>query len=206
MRVGSAPYLSILHFVPPFRSTQPLLLPEPAPRLLSPAMSLDIGNRLHLGDLITKDGIALNLRARNRDEALRELIGLVPVLKERPAEQDRLFTALKDREELCSTGVGDGVAFPHARHALVGLVDQPLIVFGRKSEGLPYASVDGSLVTLLFLVVAPNVTLHLRVLARLSRLLRNPHIRHDLLAAESVSRILSIIKVNEVELDALPGG
>ena len=81
-----------------------------------------------------------------------------------------------------------------------------MIVFGRKSEGLPYASVDGSLVTLLFLVVAPNVTLHLRVLARLSRLLRNPHIRHDLLAAESVSRILSIIKVNEVELDALPGG
>ena len=57
---------------------------------------------------------------------------------------------------------------------------------------------------LFFLVVAPTVTLHLRIMARLSRLLRNPHVRQGMLGAESVSRILSLIKVNEIELDALP--
>jgi PTS system nitrogen regulatory IIA component len=59
-------------------------------------------------------------------------------------------------------------------------------------------------VRLFFLVVAPNVTAHLRTLARLSRLLRNPKVRQGLLTAESVSRVISLLRVTEIELDALP--
>ena len=159
---------------------------------------------LHIGNLLSDKGVALSLKARNRDEVLRELITLIPALADRPAEREKLFHALKEREELCSTGIGDGVALPHARNAMVGLVDEPVIVFGRKVEGMHYASIDGAAVKLFFLLIAPNVTTHLRILARLSRLLRNPHVRNSLLTAESVSRVLSIIKVNEVDLDSLP--
>ncbi|HAV65660.1 MAG TPA: PTS fructose transporter subunit IIA [Verrucomicrobiales bacterium] len=162
------------------------------------------GQMLHIGNLLSDKGVALSLKARNRDEVLRELITLIPALADRPAEREKLFHALKEREELCSTGIGDGVALPHARNAMVGLVDEPVIVFGRKVEGMHYASIDGAAVKLFFLLIAPNVTTHLRILARLSRLLRNPHVRNSLLTAESVSRVLSIIKVNEVDLDSLP--
>lgn len=174
--------------------------------LPSRAMQTDSGAIVHVGDFIEAGGVILTLGGQRRDEVLRELVEHMAVLSGRPAEQSLLLAALKEREDLCSTGVGDGVALPHARNALVGLVDRPVIVFGRKAEGLPFGSIDGSLVRLFFLVVAPNVTLHLRVLARLSRLLRNPHVRQSLLTAESVSRVLSIIRVNEVDLDALPSG
>lgn len=160
---------------------------------------------LHLGEFIDERGVVLELRGRHRDDLLAELIEHIPALGGRPADQQRLLAALREREELCSTGVGDGVAIPHARNALIGLVDQPVIVFGRKADGVPFGSVDGSLVRLFFLVVAPTVTLHLQMLARLSRLLRNPQVRHGLLTAETVSRVLSLIRVTEIELDAPPG-
>lgn len=161
---------------------------------------------VHIGEFIDNAGVILELRGRRRDDILGELIDRLPQLSGRPADRQRLFEALREREELCSTSVGDGVAIPHARNALIGLVDRPMIVFARKSEGLPFDAVDGSLVRLFFLVVAPTVTSHLQTLARLSRLLRNPQVRQGLLSAESVSRVLSIIRVTEIELDAPPAG
>lgn len=167
-------------------------------------MQADPGKVLHIGDFIEAGGVVLALRGQRRDDILQELIEHIPAIKNRPADQARLLEALKEREELCSTGVGEGIAIPHARNALVGLVDEPVIVFGRKPEGVPFGCVDGSLVRLFFLVVAPNVTAHLRTLARLSRLLRNPKVRQGLLTAESVSRVISLLRVTEIELDALP--
>ncbi len=167
-------------------------------------MQADSAKHLTLGDYITEAGICLSLTSRLRDEILTELIGYIPALKERPAERQKLFLALKDREELCSTGVGDGVAFPHARSAMVGLVKDPVIVFGRNVAGVPFGAVDGSPVKIFFLVIAPTVTTHLRILSRLSRLLRDPHLRNSLITAEHASRVLSLIKVNEVNLEKLP--
>lgn len=164
-------------------------------------MHSDTAKSARLGDYVEAGAIIPELTATHRDEVLRELIEHIPLLKERPDERARLFGALKEREELCSTGVGEGIAFPHSRNALVGLVDRPVIVIGRKAGGLHFGSVDGAPVRLFFLVVAPDVTSHLRTLARLSRLLRNPRLRQNLLAAETVSRILSLIRVNEVDLE-----
>jgi mannitol/fructose-specific phosphotransferase system IIA component (Ntr-type) len=157
---------------------------------------------VHIGDFIQPESVILELRSQRRDDLLRELIDHLPALADRDADRERLFEALKEREDLCSTGVGDGIAIPHARNALVGLVERPMIVFGRKVEGVPFGSIDGAPVKLFFLVVAPNVTAHLQTLARLSRLLRNPQVRQNLLTAETVSRVLSIIRVTEIELDA----
>lgn len=167
-------------------------------------MEHDTNAHLRLGNFISESGVCLSLKSRQRDEILRELIGLIDVLKDRPGDQEILLSALKDRENLCSTGVGDGVAFPHSRSALVGMVKEPVIVFGRKVEGVPFGAIDGSPVKLFFLVICPNVTTHLRILARLSRLLREPRLRNNLLTAEHPSRVLSLIKVNEVNLDDLP--
>jgi mannitol/fructose-specific phosphotransferase system IIA component (Ntr-type) len=104
---------------------------------------------------------------------------------------------LHEREELHSTGIGDGVALPHARNALIGLVDHPIIVFGRHPQGIPYGAIDGMPARLFFLLVAPTVTQHLAVLARISRLLRDPRVRQELLTADSAKKVLALIREAE---------
>ena len=121
--------------------------------------------------LLSIPSIKLALTSSTRDEVLQELIAQIPQLATQPEARQRLFQALLEREQLHSTGIGDGIALPHAREALAGIVDQPIIVFGRHARGIPFRSVDGAPARLFFLLVAPSVTLHLAILARISRLL-----------------------------------
>ena len=104
---------------------------------------------------------------------------------------------LREREQLHSTGIGDGVALPHARNALVGLVDRPVVVFGRREQGIPYGAVDGAPAKLFFLLVAPTVTQHLAVLARVSRLLRDARLRQHLLTVDKADRAIALIREAE---------
>ncbi len=156
--------------------------------------------KLLIGDLLTPDTIELNLTQIQRDELLWALVKKIPELKNRPEAQETLFRAIIEREKLHSTGIGDGVALPHARNALVGIVEKPVIVFGRHSTGIPYGSIDGEPVKLFFLIACPNVTQHLHVLARISRILRYPGITRSLLTANTPEKIISIIKEVEQKL------
>ena len=129
---------------------------------------------------------------------LEELVGQIPAIAGQPEAQQTLLRALREREQLHSTGIGDGVAVPHARNALVGLVDQPVIVFGRHAQGIPYDAIDGAPARLFFLVVAPTVTQHLAALARISRLLRDREAAAGLLARDSrEARALALIREAE---------
>ncbi|MCF7709335.1 MAG: PTS sugar transporter subunit IIA [Verrucomicrobia bacterium] len=149
--------------------------------------------RFELGSLISPETIELDLKGANSDEVLQELIEKVPAIADEPESKKRLLRALREREKLCSTGVGDGVAFPHCRNALIGLVQKPVIVFGRHSQGVPYGAVDNEPAKLFFLLVAPTVSQHLQVLARLGRLLRNPRLRKELLIAERPERVIQLL-------------
>jgi mannitol/fructose-specific phosphotransferase system IIA component (Ntr-type) len=131
---------------------------------------------------------------------LNELVGRIPEIATRPEARQTLLRALQEREQLHSTGIGDGVTLPHARNALVGLVDQPLIVFGRSAQGISYGAIDGAPVKLFFLLVAPTVTQHLAVLARISRLLRDRQLRQELLVVETAKKALAVIREAEAKL------
>jgi mannitol/fructose-specific phosphotransferase system IIA component (Ntr-type) len=150
-----------------------------------------------LSELITPATINLNLKSTDRDAVLEELVSQIPVVADQPEARQNLLRALHERERLHSTGIGDGVALPHARNALVGLVTQPVIVFGRQALGIPYNAIDGAPARLFFLLVAPTVTEHLAALARISRLLRDPRVRQDLLTADSAQKVLGIIRQAE---------
>ncbi len=150
-----------------------------------------------LSDLLKPTAINLDLRGPDRETVLSELVGQIPELQNEPASRQTLLRALHEREQLHSTGIGDGVALPHARNALVGLIDHPIIVFGRHAEGIPYDSIDLAPAKLFFLLVAPTVTQHLSVLARLSRLLRDPRVRQDLLEARQPDEVIGIIRQAE---------
>jgi mannitol/fructose-specific phosphotransferase system IIA component (Ntr-type) len=152
-----------------------------------------------LNQLISPTSINLNLKSANRDGVLEELVAQIPEIANQPDAREKLLRALHEREQLHSTGIGDGVALPHARNALVGLVDHPVIVFGRHA-GIDYGAIDGVPARLFFLLVAPTVTQHLAVLARISRLLRDPKVRQELLVADSPQKAMVVIREAEARL------
>jgi len=153
-----------------------------------------------LSNLLTPATIKLNLTSTDREAVLGELVNQIPELTDQPEARQTLLRALHEREQLHSTGIGDGIALPHARNALVGLVDHPIIVFGRHIEGIPYAAIDAVPARLFFLLIAPTVTQHLGILARLSRVLRDPKLRRNLLAADKPERVIALIKEAEEQM------
>jgi mannitol/fructose-specific phosphotransferase system IIA component (Ntr-type) len=153
-----------------------------------------------LSQLMSPANINLNLKSTDSNGVLEELVNQVSAIAKQPEARQTLLRALHEREQLHSTGIGDGVALPHARNALVGLVDRPVVVFGRSAQGIPFGAIDGEPSKLFFLLVAPTVTEHLAVLARLSRLLRDPSVRHQLLAVADAKKALALIREAEAKL------
>ena len=157
-------------------------------------------NRATLSQLLSPESMNLDLQSEDRDAVLAELVDQVPQFADQPEARDTLLRALYEREKLHSTGIGDGVAIPHARNALVGLVDKPLLVFGRHASGIPFDAIDKIPARLFFLLLAPTVTQHLAILARLTRLLNDPRLRKELLAAPTADEILAAIRTAEEKL------
>lgn len=156
--------------------------------------------RQALSEMLAPDAIQLNLTGQQRDAVLTELVNQIKEIADRPDARQTLLRALQEREQLHSTGIGDGVALPHARNALVGLVDHPIMVFGRHATGIPYSAIDGVPARLFFLLIAPTVTQHLAMLARLSRILRNPKLRKALLVAENPAKVVELIREAEAQM------
>jgi mannitol/fructose-specific phosphotransferase system IIA component (Ntr-type) len=150
-----------------------------------------------LSNLLSPATVNLDLKSTDRDSVLGELVQQIPQIADHPEARQTLLRALFEREQLHSTGIGDGIALPHARNALVGLVDEPVIVFGRHKQGIPYDAIDSGPARLFFLVIAPTVTQHLAILARLMRLFRDPKLRQGLLTAETPEKVIALIR--EVE-------
>ncbi len=153
-----------------------------------------------ISTLLSSHSINLNLASSERDAVLNELVNQIPELAGEPAARQTLLRALREREQLHSTGIGDGIALPHARNALVGLVDRPVLVFGRHASGIPYEAIDSVPARLFFLVVAPTVTPHLAILSRLSRLLRDSKLRKSLLNAEEPEKVITLLRDAEKSL------
>jgi nitrogen PTS system EIIA component len=157
-------------------------------------------NSVVLSELFTPASINLDLKSVDRDSVLDELVNQIPQLAKLPETRQTLLRALREREQLHSTGIGDGIALPHSRNALVGLVDQPIMVFGRHDQGIPYDAIDGIPARLFFLLIAPTVTQHLAILARLSRLLRDPRLRQNLLSVDSAEKVIALIREGEAKM------
>ena len=157
-------------------------------------------NSVAISELLAPARINLSLKSADRDAVLDELVGQIPELVRQPEARQTLLRALREREQLHSTGIGDGIALPHARNALVGLVDRSLIVFGRHASGIPYGAIDAMPARIFFLLIAPTVTQHLGILARLSRLLRDPRLRQNLLAVGKPEEVISVIRQAEASM------
>jgi len=150
--------------------------------------------------LLTERTIAVPLRASTKASVLRELVTL--------AEQswqiydpDALLEAIKAREAVGSTALASGVAIPHPHQPLSPKAQgEAILALARTSHGIPFGAPDGGLTDLFFLVSCRGADMHLRVLARLSRLLLRPGFLDDLRSIESVAETLQFIERSEREL------
>lgn len=140
---------------------------------------------------ISSKRILPELQATAKKEVLREIAAKVG--EQFPnAGADNVFTALQERESLGSTGVGDGIAIPHAK--LAGL-HQLLVFFARSEKGVQFDAHDSRPVHLFFIMLAPAAASasYLATLAKLSRFLKSETIRNRLLQAAGVEQILAIL-------------
>ncbi len=164
-----------------------------------PATATGVLEPLTVADAINPTRIKLDLLATERDSVLMELVALVI---DNPVGRlpEMLFAALKAREDLCPTCIREGVAVPHARNALVGVVDKPVLAYGRHRTGVNFGALDGKPVRHFFLLCAPNVRDHLHLLAQLARLINRPEFIANLDAAEQPEDITGLIRVTEQSL------
>jgi PTS system nitrogen regulatory IIA component len=148
-----------------------------------------------LVDVIVAQASVLDMRARTKKEALRELAeavsAAVPEL-----ETNQLIETLMEREKLGTTAMGDGIAIPHAR---LDHIDRIMVSFGKSRAGVDFESVDGELTRLFFLLIAPKKegSAHLLALARLSRVLSHEEFRQRLLEIEDVDELLRALEQEE---------
>jgi len=146
---------------------------------------------MKIADLLDIKAISTELTSSKKVEVLAEMVDLLRRVQP-DLDAAELLTVLIDREELGSTGIGDGVAIPHGK--LKGL-DRLLMAFGRKKDGIDFDAMDNRPAHLFFLLLAPEseATLHLKALARISKLLRKEDVRRQLLDAPDPATLLSIL-------------
>lgn len=149
-----------------------------------------------LGDLLSEAQIILNLRAKDRWEAIDELVtNLVQTGNVKSEDRDAVVGAVRNREFSMSTGIGFGIGIPHAA---TELVYKPVAAFGRSKRKIDFDSLDGKPVSLviLFLVPQGQFQRHLHTMAGISKLLRKGDLREALELAPDASTILRIIRGN----------
>jgi nitrogen PTS system EIIA component len=142
---------------------------------------------------MTEEGIILELKARTKDELLRELAAAAQRLC--PAAQaDTVLRVLREREQIGSTGVGNGIAIPHGK--LPGL-PKLLLCFGRSSRGIPFETKDRLPVHLVVMILSPEnmAAEYLQTLGRISRLLKDESIRAKLLQAGSPKTVQQLFSL-----------
>jgi PTS system nitrogen regulatory IIA component len=146
---------------------------------------------MKFSELINKNYIIPEFKGSTKKQVLEEL---VEALASNNVEIDKvvLLNALLEREKLGSTGIGDGVAIPHGK--LNGL-DNIILLFGKSGQGVDFDAIDRKPVCMVFLLVAPadSAGLHLKALARLSRMLREKEFKNSLLMASDAEALLKII-------------
>jgi PTS system nitrogen regulatory IIA component len=146
---------------------------------------------MKITDFLSVEMVMPDLAGQNKPAVLKELAqGLSARHPQIPV--DELLAVLTERERLGSTAIGDGIAIPHGKLARV---DRIVGAFGRHVQGVDFESLDGNPTHLFFVLVAPeDSTLHLRALARVSRLFKEPSFRQKLLDAADANEIFRLIK------------
>ena len=156
---------------------------------------------MKLMDFVVPESILPDLKVQTKEEAVRAMVNSLKNCGSiKPDDEDGVVAAIMKREELGSTGIGNGVAVPHTKHPSV---DQLTATVALAGEGVDFASLDGEDVYILFLLVSPpdRPGDHLRGLENISRHLRNQTFCNFLKQSSSAKDVVELLK--EADSDQL---
>ena len=147
-------------------------------------------------DVLHKEAILSDLKAQNKKGILEELVA--PVAAIANVNQEDLVKVLMERERLGSTGIGGGIGIPHGK---MRDLESLVLGFGLSRKGVDFESLDSKPTHIFFLLVTPenSTGLHLKLLARISRILKNEPFKERLLNASDAEEIFGIIKEEDEE-------
>ena len=146
---------------------------------------------MKISEILTKENIIKDLKSFDKESVLEELSNFLKDRGEIPNKKNLLLSLL-EREKLGSTGIGENVAIPHAK---IRDIDKIITVFARSQIGVEFESLDQKPVNFIYLILAPENSTgqHLKALARISRLFKNPSLRESVLRANEIDQIYSIL-------------
>ena len=152
---------------------------------------------MRITDLLDKKSVTLDLVASTKMEAIDKMVDLVGN-SGNLNNKEEYKKAIIAREEMSTTGIGEGVAIPHAK---TKAVNKACLASGVSKDGIDYESFDGSLSNLFFMIAAPDGAndTHLEVLSRLSTILMDEEFRNSLINATSVDEFIALIDKKESE-------
>jgi PTS system nitrogen regulatory IIA component len=142
-------------------------------------------------DILSSDLIIEDLQATSKAEVIREFSSLL-ARSGKVLDAEELAQVLLDRESQCSTGIGDGIAIPHAKSRAIA---EMVVAFGRSARGVEFQSLDGKPAHLFFVLVTPDDRPgdHLKTLARISRILRSSVLRQELMRSSARQEIQKLL-------------
>lgn len=146
---------------------------------------------MQLRDFFTRDAIELELEAETKDDALKELVGLLDLDEK---SEGILFKMLKRRENLGSTGIGRGIAIPHCRSLVVNRLR---VAFGRQAGGIDFKAIDEVPVHHVFLIVAPPLEVsnqYLPVLGKIAQFSKQPDVSKRLVELDTPAEFLELLE------------
>ena len=148
-----------------------------------------------LSELLTPERIRVPLQGTSKEELLQELVQLVSA-DEHVEDPDQVLRAVREREAVLSTGIGNGVAIPHGKSAAV---PELCMAAGRTARPVEFDALDGQPVSLFFLLVGPETAAgpHIKALSRISRLVRRDSVREQLVAATTPEEFYRAMKESE---------
>jgi len=147
-------------------------------------------------EVLAPESILVDLQARDKKGVIEELA--TPVARITGVDQEELVRVLLDRERLGSTGIGGGIGIPHGK---LKDLDALALGFGISRKGVDFESMDGRPTRIFFLLVTPenSTGLHLKLLARISRILKNDPFKERLLEAMDSDEVCRIIAEEDEE-------
>ncbi|MBI4550359.1 MAG: PTS sugar transporter subunit IIA [Candidatus Omnitrophica bacterium] len=150
---------------------------------------------MKITDILGKQSIKIGMEATDKEAALKELVEILSRVKD-IGDKKAIVRALIERESLGSTGIGQGIAIPHAK---TERLSELIAVLGISRKGVNFDALDGEAVYIFFLLVAPKDSAgpHLKALAKISRLLRDSYFCELLKRAKDENEIYEIIRNEE---------
>jgi len=147
-------------------------------------------------DVLQKEAIISDLKSQDKKGILEELVAPIALIT--GVNHKDLVRVLMDREQLGSTGIGGGIGIPHGK---LKQLESLALGFGLSRKGVDFESMDNQPTHIFFLLVTPenSTGLHLKMLARVSRILKHDQFKEKLLSAANTDEILSIIKEEDEE-------